>query len=442
MGATGVRSISLVARVARSAALAAAISALSAAVATSVLGGFLLREAEDRRLFEAARDLVFLLGDSSVHREEIVAIVHQEHEETNHAGIRFNVSDRDGAYIAGDASVQPLAPDSCSTRGQVPVRVCSVATGQGLIVTAAFAHTPHTLLFTLAALVALGFSGLVTWLWCRPMVRSAMAPFSRLRSRVAALDVEAGGKADLGSVEHVVEVDELRSTIEQLLEQVGVALGQSQRFAANAAHELRTPLTAVRAELELLSEHRSLPVDVAGDVTSVRSKVGDLVVLVERLLVLATPTRILHGANEIVSLHDVIEDVLRGLPAEQQKRVALTDEDALVRGDPLLLGSLFANALLNGLKFGDAVHVALSAVDGVASVTIDDDGPGLDEAEWERVFEPFYRDASALRRRQPGHGLGLALVRHIAESHGGGAAFKKRAGPGARLEVQLPELAE
>ncbi len=75
MGARGARSISLVTRVARSAALAAAVSGLSAAVATSLLGGFLLREAEDRRLFEAARDLVFLLGDSSVHREQIVAIV-------------------------------------------------------------------------------------------------------------------------------------------------------------------------------------------------------------------------------------------------------------------------------------------------------------------------------------------------------------------------------
>jgi signal transduction histidine kinase len=427
--------------VAQSAALAAAISALSAAVATSALGGVLLSQAEDRRLIEAGRDLVFLLGTSST-RQEIAAIVQHEHEETQHAGIRFTVSEQNGAYVAGDASQQHMEADSCVTRGRDPVRVCSVTTEHGLIVTAAFAHTPHTLLFSLATLIALAFSGAVTWFWCRPMVRSAMAPFSRLRSRVAALDFDAGGKADLGAVEHVVEVDELRATIEHLLDQVGIALRQSQRFAANAAHELRTPLTAVRAELELLGERPSLPIDVATDLTSVQSKVGDLVVLVERLLVLATPTRILRDATEVVSLRDVIEDVTRGLPPDQVARVAVSESDGLVRGDPMLLSSMISNALLNGLKFGDSVRVDVTVVDGVASITVDDDGPGLDEGEWESVFEPFYRDAAALRRRQPGHGLGLALVRHIAESHGGWAAFKRREGTGARLEVRLPEMSD
>jgi signal transduction histidine kinase len=103
---------------------------------------------------------------------------------------------------------------------------------------------------------------------------------------------------------------------------------------------------------------------------------------------------------------------------------------------------MFANAVLNALKFGHAVRVELSVLQRVASITIDDDGPGLDEAEWQRVFEPFYRDASALRRRKPGHGLGLALVRHIAESHGGSAAFRRREGPGARLELRLPAMDE
>jgi hypothetical protein len=62
------------------------------------------------------------------------------------------------------------------------------------------------------------------------------------------------------------------------------------------------------------------------------------------------------------------------------------------------------------------------------------------EADWARVFEPFYRDLGALRRRTPGHGLGLALVRHIAQCHGGSATFRHGAGPGARLEIVLPEM--
>ena len=436
------RDVSLVTRLARSAAMAAALSALCAAAATGIVGGFLLQKAEDQRLFEAAGDLVFLLGDAPLRHDQVRSIVSHEHEETEHAGIRFTVSEENGAFIAGEDHDERVMPHACSTRGEDRLRLCSVATGAGFVVTAASVHTPQTLLFAVAALVAVAFSGLVTLLWCRPMARSAIAPFSRLRSYVAAIDVDVGGKAELGSPEHVVEVDELRVTIGQLLERVGIAIEQAQRFAANAAHELRTPLTAVRAELELLGEQASLSTDVAANLMTARTKVGDLVSLVEKLLVLATPTRILNEPNEVVSLHDVMEDVVRSLPPEQVKRVWLSDADALVRGDAMLLGSMFANALVNALKFGNEVRVELSVVDRVALVTIDDDGPGIDEADWERVFEPFFRDDSALRRRKPGHGLGLALVRHIATCHGGGAFFRRREGAGARLQLLLPQMTD
>jgi two-component system OmpR family sensor kinase len=436
------RNISLVTRVARSAAVAASISALSAAVAASALGAFLLQKAEDRRLFEAARDLVFLLGDAPLSRDQIRAVVRHEHDETEHAGVRFTVSAADGAYIAGEPNGDLTPPDQCSTRRGDRLRICSVTSAAGLIVTAASLHTSQTFLFFVAALVALAFSGLVTWFWSRPMAKQAIAPFSRLRSRVAAVDVDVGGKADLGPAEYVIEVDELRATIGHLLERVGVALEQAQRFAANAAHELRTPLTAVRAELDLLAEAAAPAHDLAGDLAAARSKVADLIVLVEKLLVLATPKQIANEPNEVVSLRDVLEDVVRSLEPSQGRRVQMSDADALVRGDATLLASMFANALVNALKFGNEVRVELTLAERIVSVIIDDDGPGIPEADWERVFEPFYRDRSAQHRRQPGHGLGLALVRHIAESHGGGAFFRHPSRRGARLELLLPAMVD
>jgi two-component system OmpR family sensor kinase len=435
-----IRKVSLVTRVARTATLAAAVSALSAAAATSVIGAMLLQNAADLRLIEAARDLEYLLGDSPLDRESIQTVVGREHDETEHAGIRFTISDPSGAFIAGDAAVLAVSPDECSTRSRDRLRICSVATSNGVIVTAAALNTRRSLLFIVAASIALVFSGLVTWFWSLPMARSALAPFARLQSKVAAIDVDAGAKSDLGAAEHVIEVDALRASVELLLERVGAAIDQSQRFAANAAHELRTPLSAVRAELDLLREHPALPDVVAAQLATARAKVTDLVVLVDRLLALTTPKRSADAPGEIVSLRDVMEDVVRGLPPEQIPNVALPEADALVKGDALLLGSLFANALVNALKFGHRVQVNLSVVDGVASIVIDDDGPGLDEADWERVFEPFYRDGGAIRGRKPGHGLGLALVRHIAQIHGGNAAFRPRHGTGARLEVRLPEL--
>jgi signal transduction histidine kinase len=219
-----------------------------------------------------------------------------------------------------------------------------------------------------------------------------------------------------------------------------VALEQAQRFAANAAHEIRTPLTAVRAELDLLAESAAPAHDLAADLSAARSKVADLILLVEKLLVLATPKQIANEPNEVVSLRDVLEDVVSGLEPDQVRRVQLSDADALVRGDATLLASMFANALVNALKFGNEVRVELTVKEGIVSVIIDDDGPGIAEADWERVFEPFYRDRSPQHRRQPGHGLGLALVRHIAESHGGGAFFQHPRQTGARLELVLPAM--
>jgi two-component system OmpR family sensor kinase len=432
------RKVSLVSRVARSATLAASLSALSAAAATGAIASILLQKAEDQRLIEAARDLEYLLGDSPLDPKSVHAIVRHEHEETEHAGIRFTVSDPGGAFIAGDPAVLSASPDECWSGDRL--RLCSVATSGGVIVTAAALNTRHTLLFVVAASLALVFSGLVTWFWSLPMARSAIAPFARLQSKVAAIDVDAGAKSDLGAAEHVIEVDALRASVDQLLERVGAALDQSQRFAANAAHELRTPLSAVKAELDLLREHPSFPDAIRGQLATARAKVIDLVVLVDRLLALTTPKRRADAPGEIVSLRDVMEDVVRGLPPEQSANVELPQADALVKGDAVLLGSLFANALVNALKFGQRVHVDLNVVDGVASIVIDDDGPGLDEADWERVFEPFYRDGVAIRGRKPGHGLGLALVRHIAHIHGGSASFRPRSGTGARLEVLLPEL--
>lgn len=431
---------SLVARVARSAALAASAAALLAGVATSTLGAILLQKAEDRRLREAGLVLSTEIGDRPLPPERLLAILRHEHEETKHAGIRFSVTELTGRHLAGDEHIDRPPPDACVTSATDELRSCSVGHAGGLVVSTASIHTPQTHLFVLAAAIAVAFAGLITWLWSRPVARAAIAPFSRLRLEVAAIDVDAGQRAALGPPEEVLEVDELRATIAQLIERLGRALAQAQRFAANAAHELRTPLTAMRAELELLAEDPSLSPGVGEGVETARAKLTELGLLVEKLLILATPRGDADEPTEIVSLRDVMEDVLRGLAPGIASRVYLAEADATVRGDAVLLASMFANALANALKFGDEVRVDLTSVEGRALITIDDDGPGLAEPDRERVFEPFFRSREALLRRVPGHGLGLALVRHVAEVHGGYAYFVDKKTRGASLRIELPEL--
>lgn len=433
---------SLVRRVAWAAALAASAAALIAAVATSALAVFLLQGAEDRRLRDAAVILAGELDAGPPSAEHAEAVVRDESKETSHTGLLFAVLDEGGRFLAGDRRVGVPPRGNYSTEGQGRLRLCWVKANHGWTAVAASAHSLPTSRFALAATVAALLSGAVAWVASRPVARKVIAPLARLRARIAALPVDTKIPADLGPAERVSEVDQLRETLAQLLGRVNQALEQAQRFAANAAHELRTPLTAVRAELELLAEDAALSAGAVEGLARAEKTVAELALLVDRLLILATPRGALGDATEVVSLRDLIEDAVGALAPEERQRIRVEERDASIRGDAVVLGTMVSNAITNALKFGSVVHVGIAVEGREAVVHVDDDGPGVPDEDRDRVFEPFYRSDEARHRRLPGHGLGLALVRHIAETHGGRAAFIAKEERGARLEIRFPLSSE
>ena len=98
---------------------------------------------------------------------------------------------------------------------------------------------------------------------------------------------------------------------------------------------------------------------------------------------------------------------------------------------------LFSNALSNALKFGRKAEVTVFEAEVDVVLQVDDDGPGVAPDQRTRVFEPFVRAPLAVERHISGHGLGLALISHVARRHGGSARFID-ADAGARLEIRLP----
>lgn len=427
---------SLLHRVAWSAAIAASVAALLAAVATIVLASYLLNRAEDRRVEDAAVTFADELDHASTDRAAVQQVHHDESEEMAHSGLSFAVYDRDGQLLAGDARLELSRTLGCSTT-PTALRSCRVQTSSGLGAVAGVPHVTFLPLLASAAIAATLLSAVLAWLASRPIARFVVGPLTRLRERIAELDVDTTSHAELGPPEQVVEVDALSNTIAQLIVRIERAIALAHRFAANAAHELRTPLTAVQAELELLSESIAEP-EARANAQRAQRKLVELVELVERLLVLSVPARTASDAHEVVSLRDLLEDSVAALPVAQQKRITLPVNDALVRGDALLLGTMIANALSNALKFADKASVSMSTIDAELVLHIEDDGQGMDAADRERVFEPFFRADTVLRQRLPGHGLGLALIRHIAQTHGGLAAFVDMRERGSCLEIRLP----
>ena len=431
------RRTSLVARVALGSAVAASAAALLVALATIAMATWLIRSAEDRRLEEAAVTFALDLDKDGTDLAAIERAHHDESEEMGHTGLLFAVFDAAGHQLAGDRRLGLPSSTGCATLNAETLRVCRAPSTRGLMAVVGATHVTMLPALALAAIISAFLAAALAWVASRPISRWVIAPLTRLGDRINTLDVGELSSRHLGPPEGVFEVDALRNTIEQLLVRVERALALAHRFAANASHELRTPLTAVRGELELLAE-KLADQTLKADAGRASQKLDELNVLVERLLVLSVPTRAAEHTREIISIRDLLEDTVAALPQSQQLRVSVTDADGLVNGDAALLSTLFANALSNGLKFGSHVTTRMTTSAGVHVIHIDDDGPGIASAEREQVFEPFYRADEALRSRLPGHGLGLALIRHVARMFGGDANFTDKPDRGARLEIRLP----
>jgi signal transduction histidine kinase len=109
-----------------------------------------------------------------------------------------------------------------------------------------------------------------------------------------------------------------------------------------------------------------------------------------------------------------------------------------VTGRILALKRVFANLVGNAVKYGQAAHVTLNTDHGLATIIVEDNGPGVPPDLLERIFEPFFRVEDSRNRETGGTGLGLPIARNILRAHGGDVVLGNRAGGGARAVATLP----
>ncbi|QUW18465.1 ATP-binding protein [Agrococcus sp. Marseille-Q4369] len=219
-------------------------------------------------------------------------------------------------------------------------------------------------------------------------------------------------------------------------------------FVALVSHELRTPLTSIAGYLEIALDE-DLPDDLREWLETAQRNSNRLRALVEDLLVVGEMSRgeVQLQATE-VDLRALATDAVALLDHRaRRKRVSLRLADgvgAMVEGDARRLSQVIENLISNGIKYthddGDVeVRVEVDGQDAVLSVR--DDGPGVRPEEVERVFERFYRSASARASQLPGAGLGLWICRMIVHAHGGSIAFSSEQGVGSVASFRLPRRA-
>lgn len=437
--------VSIATRVAQGAAWSAILGGFLAALIAMFTLDKLVEDHGDRRLRGATDTLAGELDEERKENDDSLdEILDDENAEIVTSGIRLAVY-QNGQLISGERWAPFSPPGSCEMHGVLGSRVrsCSRHYGEWQLVAAQKSdRRALRVRFLLAGLAALLIGAGIALYFSRRFTRWAVTPLLELSRQLERSDPEALNPTPVDS--KCTEVQAIQVALSDLMGRVQVLLSHTQRFAAEAAHELRTPLAALRVELELLSEgpERSERDPEADDgaaearLLSALKRVDHLTSLVDRLLLLSSPTKELRSAFEAVALGDLVREVIEALSDEHRRRVEVAcTQEGLVLGDPSLLQTMLRNAVDNALKFSEAqVDLCLTEKAGQVVVEVADKGPGVPLALRKRVFDPFFRERANVSQ---GHGLGLALIGHIAEVHQGEAEFVD-VEQGARLVMTIP----
>jgi two-component system, OmpR family, sensor histidine kinase TctE len=272
-------------------------------------------------------------------------------------------------------------------------------------------------------------------------IQLGLRPVKRLRDEIAARSPQDLRPIDESSVPR--EIAPVVVTLNRLFTTLRSSVQSQQQFIANTAHQLRTPITGLQAQLDLLlAESAAAPVKTR--LLTLQEGIRQLAHSSNQLLALARadPTVNIATKNQTVALDTLVGEVVaRFFDRALQTNIDLgiDVQPASIVADPALIDDLLSNLVDNALKYtpaGGQVTLSVSAPNHKALIVVEDSGPGIPEAERQRVRQRFYRLPNS-----PGHGsgLGLAIVDEIATLYGASLAISTGAdGKGARIAVQFP----
>jgi signal transduction histidine kinase len=246
------------------------------------------------------------------------------------------------------------------------------------------------------------------------------------------------------SVQGDDEIGSLGRSIDEMLDRLDESFAQQRQFIDDASHELRTPLAVIRTNVDAVLDRSDVDVaDRRTAIAAMRRAVGRMTTLVDDLLASArasAPEELL----DVLALDELARDEVAEhaeIADAHDVEVSVRSEPVQVRGHGLALRRAVDNLLANAIRHSDAgarVTVDVGAAPGGwAFLAVTDTGPGLSGTDAAQVFQRFWRADG--QSSHDGHsGLGLAIVRQVAESHGGLARVHSRLGAGSTFVLWLP----
>lgn len=275
----------------------------------------------------------------------------------------------------------------------------------------------RTLLAMLAAILLLS---LPAWSIARALTRP-------LRLLAAAAD-QAGTGAVLPALPGGSrEVRDLARAVTTMHARLAHHAEARTAMLAGIAHDLGTPLSRLAFRVEQLPE--GARVRAAADIEEMRAMIAATLAFTRDDAVQTEASRL--------DLASLLDSLVQDMADAGQPVTLMPGPRAVVRGDSAALRRLFSNLIENAVRYGESATIGWGMDDGNVNVWIADDGPGIDPAQAERLFQPFVRGDPSRNRATGGTGLGLAIARSIATRHGGAATLENGTG-GAVARVVLP----
>jgi two-component system sensor histidine kinase TctE len=425
-----------------------------AAVLSYVLALHTATSAYDRSLLDPALDMAenVRLGANGPQldmlAQEQEALLY-DHEDT----LVFQIRDPSGNIIAGVPDLPPAAAMEPGeprffdgTHDGKPLRIAAVRATSGVVVQIGETFNKRRRLvreiltaeFLPTVLIAIASLALA---WT--VVAHGIAPLARMRTEILARSPHDLRPLDQRNAP--AEIAPAVDAFNHLLSQLRDAHAVQQRFLSNAAHQLRTPLAALQLNLELLLR-RDLTSEVRSEIEAMHGATARVTRLANQLLVLAkaeAPTDPARPKNSVNLRTLAAAAVQEWVPRSIVREVDLGFDlaDAWVAGDAVLLTEALNNLIDNALRYtppGGTATVRCGVRSTEPYFSVEDSGPGIPEWAHQRVFERFFR-----LQGTPGEGagLGLAIVRDVADQHGGRVAIESLSSSGTRVTLTFAAVA-
>jgi two-component system sensor histidine kinase MprB len=350
------------------------------------------------------------------------------------------VNARDQQIAANPAPGQGSRRDVRINGSHYRIETVSVGGGRGAVQVALSLRANDRVLHSLrdrillAALIVVAFAGGVGLLIARRVTKRliTLTNTAEVVAQTGRLDVEV-------PVEGSDEAGRLGVAFNEMLAALARSKEDQQRLVQDAGHELRTPLTSLRTNMSVLRRH-ALTNDAREQVLDdLDSETRELTDLVNELVELATDRSRDEPADDVV-LADVAERVAARARRRSDREVTVDADRSMVVARRGAIERAISNLVDNALKFQENSSAPVEVVVRNGAVTVLDRGPGLLPDDIPHLFDRFYRSVNA--RSRPGSGLGLSIVRDVAERHGGTVFARPRAGGGSEIGFTIPVVSE